>query len=134
MTNTEKEPIWITGDNRYLKPSEMSDEHLENAKSYLERRLPHLVVKQSSLLSFGGACNDMIECIENKTNYTRNWIAIFKNEIARREAVKPKLEPDSLSEIHRDLRVLYNKPRLMYLSAHKRMFGDIIDRLDKLLG
>lgn len=149
--NTANGPIWTTGDGKQLTPLEMTTLHIENAKAFLESKLPKLTERVSNCLysypSFPGEMAQDHAEMEwdrniNKASMqlgaTRNWIKVFGQELQRREALavktktKGRLSKDSLAGIHEDLLALA-KIAYMNHSTRKWIFS-IAGRIEKIIG
>lgn len=83
---------WVTKDGRDIKVTEMDDQHLANAKNYLERRLAKREYRENEIHD----CMDpehkdvCMACDDEawRKRFWRKWIAVLDAEILRRANVK----------------------------------------------
>lgn len=83
-----KEELWHTDDGRALYAFEMTDEHLRNVKTFLERRVANKEYLRAHSCPVDASDGPCIDC-EDETNLLvawEEWLIRFEKEIRRRAA------------------------------------------------
>lgn len=82
------EPMWHTNDGRALYVVEMTDDHLKNAKAFLERRLADKKYLQPHSCPVDLSDGPCIDCEDETTLCIawEEWVVRFDKEIRRRDA------------------------------------------------
>ena len=82
------EPLWHTNDGRVIYAFEMTDDHLKNAKAFLERRIANKEYQKAHSCPVDVSDGPCIDCEDEEALLIawEEWIDRFDKESRRRVA------------------------------------------------